>query len=337
MLLQWHITERCNCRCMHCYQQHKKQGVEPAWHDVVTIVEQFKDLLSYRGGDSGSIRGQITVTGGEPFIRADFFDILELFTGNMQYFDFAILTNGSFITSNTARQLAALQPLFVQVSLEGTTSTHDEIRGQGSYQHTVEAIRHLVKAGIRTYISFTAHRGNFREFAQVAELGHDLKVDKIWADRHIPLGQSTDFREKMLTPNETREFFTIMAGVRQQVWRRWFSKTKVSMERGLQFLIGGGRPYHCGAGNTLLTVMPNGDVYPCRRLPLKVGNLLHTSLTELYHTSPLLLDLRRSAVSAGCQDCIYARTCGGGLKCLAYAVYGSPWQADPGCWYAVKR
>jgi len=105
------------------------------------------------------------------------------------------------------------------------------------------------------------------------------------------------------------------------------------MHRALQFLVGNGKPYHCTAGDTLLTVQPNGDLYPCRRMPIRVGNLLETSLLELYDNSTLLRQLRHpEQISDGCQDCFYAKLCRGGLKCLSYAVTGDPLKADPGCW-----
>jgi radical SAM protein with 4Fe4S-binding SPASM domain len=107
------------------------------------------------------------------------------------------------------------------------------------------------------------------------------------------------------------------------------------MGRALQFLVGGGHPYHCSAGDKLLTVEPNGDVSPCRRLPIRVGNVLQTSLLELYQENELLCALRdHERVARGCEDCAHARRCGGGLRCLAYALSGDPFAADPGCWHA---
>ncbi|MBP2628040.1 MAG: heme d1 biosynthesis protein [Firmicutes bacterium] len=335
-LLQWHITYRCNCRCTHCYQENHIQNAEPDREMLTVIIEQFKALLCNVDQGNGAIRGQITITGGEPFIREDFFDLLTLLASNRQYFDFAILTNGTLINRDIARRLKDLQPLFVQVSMEGVENTHNKIRGVGNYQQTVEAIQQLVQAGVRTFISFTAHRENFREFAHVAEVGRKLKVDKIWADRHIPMGQGVILKKEMLTREETREFFTIMNNIQKQFSRRWFTKTKVSLERGLQFLVGGGRPYHCAAGNNLIAVMPNGDVYPCRRMPIKVGNLVETSLQDIYYASPVLLELRDPPVSVGCEECMYGQICGGGLACLTYATYGRNFIADPGCWYANR-
>ena len=90
--------------------------------------------------------------------------------------------------------------------------------------------------------------------------------------------------------------------------------------------------------DTLLTVLHDGDLYPCRRMPIRVGNLLEASLTELYNT----FDRHRAHRDlhhgiAGCNGCFYAGLCRGGLKCLSYAVTGDPFTADPGCWRTSQR
>jgi radical SAM protein with 4Fe4S-binding SPASM domain len=141
--------------------------------------------------------------------------------------------------------------------------------------------------------------------------------------------------EQVLTPAETREFFEIMRKARSRA--RWsFGRTEIAMHRALQFLVAGGKPYHCTAGDTLITVQPNGDLYPSRRMPIRVGNLMETPLVELYYESDLFRALRdRDCISDGCQGCSYSKLCRGGLKCLSYAVAGDPLKADPGCWHAT--
>jgi radical SAM protein with 4Fe4S-binding SPASM domain len=68
-------------------------------------------------------------------------------------------------------------------------------------------------------------------------------------------------------------------------------------------------------------------------LPIKVGNLLETPLIDLYEKSELLNALRNpQKISDGCEACLYAKVCRGGLKCLAYACTGNPFTKDPGCW-----
>lgn len=84
--------------------------------------------------------------------------------------------------------------------------------------------------------------------------------------------------------------------------------------------------------------MPNGDVYPCRRMPIRAGNVLDRPLAEIYRDAPLLRTLRdHDRVSAGCEGCRHRPECRGGLRCLAYAVTGDPFHADPGCWMAASR
>ena len=333
LLLQWHITERCNLRCAHCYQDNYVRN-ELSFIDLLKVLSQFKELLTIFEQRSGRrIPAHITVTGGEPFARRDFLNLLEVFAAQRNRFSFAILTNGTFIDAAMAQQLRQLAPRFVQVSIEGTAATHDRIRGTGNFVQTVSAIKQLRKQCIYTLISFTAHRGNYREFSEVAKLGRQLGVNRIWADRLIPCGSGSDLA--VLTPAETQEFFAIMAQARAK--RSWFNRrTKIAMHRALQFLAGG-QLYHCTAGDSLLTVQPNGDLYPCRRLPIRVGNLLETALIELYDNSELLRQLRNPRqVSEGCQTCDYAHWCRGGLKCLSYAVRDDPFQADPGCWLSTS-
>lgn len=338
-LLQWHVTERCNCRCAHCYQEFPPQAELP-FEDLLHILEQFRHLLSSWREELGDepLHAHITVTGGEPFLREDFMNLLEVIAANRRCFGFSILTNGSFIDAVMARRLRKLGPTYVQVSVEGVQATHNGIRGQGDFERTVAAVRHLVRAKVRTNLSFTAHRGNFREFAEVARLGRRLKVARVWSDRFLPLGTGSGMHDQVLSPDETRELFCLMHEAQRRARCLWFSKTEVAMHRALQFLVGGGRPYRCTAGDTLLTVMPNGDLYPCRRMPIRVGNLLEAPLAELYRESELLQSLRdRNRVSQGCEECTWSLLCNGGLRCLSYATTGDSFIADPGCWLARNR
>ena len=335
LLLQWHITERCNLRCSHCYQDNYARD-ELNYADLLKILEQFKKLLAILNHRAGkTLRAHITVTGGEPFAQRDFMDLLEVFAAHRQLFSFAILSNGSFIDATMAQRLRELAPRFVQVSIEGTAETHDNIRGKGNFAKTIEAIKKLRQEKIPTFISFTAHRKNFQEFPQVAQLGVQLKVAKIWADRLIPCGSGTNLREQVMNPEETKAFFKLMAKA-QKTPGAWFSRTEIAMHRALQFLVAGGRPYHCTAGDSLLTIQANGDLYPCRRMPIRIGNLLETSLIELYDNSDFLHKLRdNSEISETCQKCFHAKFCRGGLKCLSYAVTGNPFKTDPGCWIST--
>lgn len=336
LLLQWHITERCNLRCGHCYQE-SYSGAELTFNGLMNILCQYLELLkSWKGGARRF--GHITVSGGEPFVRGDFFELLEVFSSHKKDFSFSILTNGSLIDGKAAGRLRQLGPGFVQLSLEGKEATHDSIRGKGSYAKTVEAIRHLKKEGLRVLISFTAHKTNYREFGAVAAIGRSLRVDRVWADRLIPSGAGDKMRCQALIPVETREFMEIMKRSSRRSILNIFNRTEISMRRALQFLFSGERPYRCTAGDSLITVQPNGDLYPCRRMPIAAGNLTEAPLIDLYNDSEIFKRLRdRSRVSEGCEGCLYSGLCAGGLRCLSYAMTGSPFKADPGCWIRPQK
>jgi radical SAM protein with 4Fe4S-binding SPASM domain len=323
LTLQWQITERCNQRCVHCYQEDPPADEAPSarWPGVVA---QFKELLD--SIEKGAW-GQVTISGGEPLSHPDAFALLEALAAEKPRLSFALLTNGSLIDGAVARRLRSLGPRYVQVSVEGAEATHDRMRGAGSHRRTVEAIEWLVGAGVSTLISFTAHRENFREFPEVAELGGRLGVERVWADRLIPLGRGAALGS--LTGEEARKFFGLMRAARRRT-------PQVAMHRALQFLECGGRPYRCTAGRTLIALQPNGDVYPCRRLPLRAGNAFATSLGEVYHGSALLGGLREATAPAECAQCPHAEVCRGGLRCLAHAATGDAARADPGCWLILS-
>jgi len=334
MLFQWHVTDRCNLACSHCYQDCPP-APDPTWEELMLILERFKSAIAgwRAAGTAPSFRVQVTVTGGEPFLRDDFPLLLERLSEARPLFSFAVLSNGTLLTPAAVRSLERSRPAFVQVSIDGDRQSHDRMRGEASYDRAVAGVKLLVGAGIPVYLSFTAQRCNYRDFPSVARLGRRLGVARVWSDRMVPCGREHRAEESLMTPDQTREFVGLMERERR---RGWFGSSPVVLHRSLQFTAGGISPYRCSAGDTLVTVLPNGDVCPCRRLPKVEGNMLRQSLQDIYGNSSFFRELRdRNRVNTGCESCFYARTCGGGSRCLASAVYGDPFRADPGCWLAA--
>lgn len=333
LTFQWHITERCNLRCTHCYQE-SYGGAELAFEQWLAVINQLEAILDdWSRTTATPARAHINVTGGEPFVHPDFLRLLEVFHAKQDRLSFAILSNGCFIDAELAQRLAKLRPGFVQISIEGMRATHDRIRGTGTFERAVAAMRHLTRERVPVFISFTAHRGNFREFPEVARLACDLRVKRLWSDRLIPSGAGVGLETQSLTPAEVREYLELMRAAREETKRRWFCRTEVAQHRALQFLTAHDQPYHCTAGDSLLTLRSNGDLLPCRRLPISVGNILETPLRDLYRDHPILQALRAPHPKLkGCEPCSFKRTCRGGLRCLAFAVTGDPFAKDPGCW-----
>ena len=332
MVIQWHLSDRCNLRCAHCYQSSYRGGEEglEQWLPRLEDFRAFLRPLNQHPGQQPAIPARLTLTGGEPFALSQFPQFLDIVSGLRDEFTFAILTNGTLIDDALARRLRAWSPAYVQISIDGSAATHDAIRGAGNFARAVSGIRALVAAGIHTVISFTALRSNRHEFPLVARLGRELGVARVWTDRLIPEGQGG--RDEVMSPVETRDYMDLLASTKSQIEAGSKPRTEVTLSRALQFFAGGEPVYHCKAGDTLITVMPNGEVYPCRRLPISVGNLNQSTLAEIYAGAPLANLRHPPQQNEDCADCLYRSLCRGGLRCLAYAMTGDSTRRDPGCW-----
>lgn len=323
-VLQWHLSETCNLKCLHCYQE-KHKPIQLEYEKLYDIYNQYKHLLKKL-----NMKGHINITGGEPLCNPHLFKILDLIKEDSEFISFSILTNGTLITENIAKKLADYNPYYIQVSLEGGKKTNDYIRGTGTYERIAQGIINLRKYNIFTSISFTATSLNYKEFPKVVKYARKYNVNNVWSDRYIPLG---DFKDKRLSLNcdQTREYLTIMKKERDKLRKIKDNITTISMYRALQFQMTNDFAYSCTAGDTLLTVMENGDLVPCRRMPVVVGNLFENSMYELYENNSLLKKLRVNKIPDECSACEYSDLCKGGLKCLSYAIYNDLNHKDIGC------
>lgn len=327
-ILQLHINSQCNQRCFHCYQDDF-QTEEMSIENLSKIVHQYLELLQHL-----NCYGHINITGGEPLLHSNFFKILEIFKKNKQHFGFGILSNGTLIDKDVASRLRTLEPRFVQLSIEGNQEVHDSIRGKDNLKKIKNSINILSQHKIKTLVSFTAHKNNYKTFGDVVKFCQKSKVFKLWTDRMVPFGGAMNLNDKFLSPEETMEYLNIIAKYKfKKPFLSKFRKcTIVESGRALQFLTGGGIPYRCKAGESLLTVMEDGTMYPCRRLPLNLGNINTTTLLEIYSTNETVQQLKDNTnLPQECEKCRHKKTCRGGAKCLSYALTGNMFSRDPGC------
>ncbi len=329
--IQWHVTGHCNLACRHCYDEGG--GDEPGFENLIGVYGKIREFfIGLNDEAGGKTPCHLSLTGGEPFARPDFFEILDLAAKDRPLFRFSILTNGTLITASHAAKLKSLAPSFVQISVDGPEEIHDSIRGKGSYRKAVDGAQHLIREKIPVSFSFTLHRQNRKGFPKVVRLARKLGVRTVWSDRLIPVGRAGEYGLEPVSKDELRDFHRQMTRERKAADRSFFSKSRVGMHRALQFHEGGGKPYRCQAGNGLLAIDPAGTVFPCRRMPVPVGNVKNDALDRIYRENEFLVRLRSDdAIPASCRTCFYSRLCRGGLRCLSHAVYGDPFHKDPDC------
>lgn len=329
MIFQWHITNRCNLRCLHCYQTTYDDRSELSLSQIEEVLCQIDDFSRENPRQS---RIHLTITGGEPFLFRHLETLLEKVHHNRNIKSYSLLSNGHRVDAAHIQLLKKYPPSSVQISLDGMRKNHEVIRGQGSFEKAVQGIQRLVAAKIRTTVSFTATKKNYQDLLRLSFFCNRLNVQHLWTDRVIP--SPGDKEGLSLGPAEVRKYIRLLRLAVIVNLLHPVTHTRISFSRGLQFLtFPWQKPYRCSAGRSLLAIMPNGDIYPCRRMEYTAGNLFKNSLSVIYKTNDFLVRLRdHASVIRGCEPCKYERNCRGGLKCLAMAEHGDPFTRDPGCY-----
>ena len=344
LVFQWHITERCNWHCQHCYQNENPVSdltLEQLFH----IFEQFLFLVK-----EWKIRpGQafLNITGGEPFIRKDLFQFLEKVADNARLYRYlwTLMSNGSLLNEENVKKIKEMKIARFQVSIEGMEKNNDEIRGKGAFKKTIEAIKLLVKNRIPTRVSLTLTKKNMGDIPALAKLCDNLGVFGLGTRRLIPWGRGKELEEYMLQPRELRDYFFKVNEINKKLLKK---KSRLRVVLGCESSIfneevladaEGNMPINfCGVTQgRVLTIMANGDILPCRRLPIVVGNALKDNIYNVYY-SPQMQDFRNlDKLHPFCQKCPNFSNCFGGAKCVIYA-YAGKWNIpDVQCWRAYRK
>lgn len=316
--LQWHLTELCNLRCRHCYQGER--GIdEMSLPELRRAFGEAADMVAAWSETYGmEFSRSINVTGGEPFLRRDLFEIL----GEIRKrgFDVFLLTNGTLVDQMRARMLADLGIKGVQVSVEGPEEVHDAIRGEGSFSAAAAGIERLVDAGIAVTLNTTLSDLNAQQAKKVVAFGSHAGVQRIGFSRLVPSGKGRALLPHMLGPERLRELYQSLLSLELvKVDIVTGDPVAAQMKLAVNDDAGAIAISGCAAGLSGLTIQPNGNVTPCRRLPLSLGNIRRDSLREIWAASPVLEALRdRSRYSGKCRTCTRWALCRG-CRAIAYA------------------
>lgn len=327
---QWHITERCNWRCKHCYHEGYSPTGELTSQQLQEVISKMEHALQAWGK-----KAAVSITGGEPWLRAeDVIAIINRLQDSSYFSRVDLLTNGSLLDDAACEYLASKSIIRrVQVSLEGSSAPkNDAIRGQGAFDKIIASIRQLVKHNIKVGVMMTIAEYNYDDVLPTLEMLSKEGVETFALERFMPTGQSVKQREKTLSPEHVKETFTKLNS-----WARTHTSPRALQYRPLFCMLED--DIHVGAmcsvGENALTILHDGTILPCRRLPMPLGNILKDNLIEIWAESPVLWQVRRpSGLNAKCGHCPDIAQCRG-CRAMALAVTGNWLASDPHCWRSV--
>ncbi|TGD86674.1 mycofactocin radical SAM maturase [Mycolicibacterium sp. CH28] len=318
--LTWELTYACNLACSHCLSSSgRRDPRELSTSECLAVIDELQAMQVF----------YVNIGGGEPTVRADFWDILDYATGHEVGVKFS--TNGIRITPDRAATLADSDYVDVQISLDGATAqVNDAVRGTGSFATALTAMENLASAGVSGFkISVVATRHNIGQldaFKVLADrYGATLRITRL-----RPSGRGADtWNELHPLPGQQRELYD------------WLLDNGEGVLTGDSFfhLAAYGRTLPglnlCGAGRVVCLIDPLGDVYACPfaiHEQFRAGNVREAGgFAAVWRTSELFTGLRSPQTGGGCTGCSAYADCRGG--CMAAKFFtGLPLAGpDPEC------
>jgi AdoMet-dependent heme synthase len=337
-LLAWETTRRCNLACLHC---RAAAGSGPYPGELTTA--EGKKLL-----DDLATMGQVVVilTGGEPLLREDIFDLAA--HGTSLGHRMVMAVNGTLLTPAIARRLKEAGIQRVSISIDGATAgSHDRLRAvDGAYAGALAGIEACREAGLPFQINTTVTRANRTELPAIHALALQLNAAAHHVFVLVPTGRGELIREELLNPEEYEATLRwllerqragklfIKPTCAPQFYRLWRQDAAARGEKispashGMEAMTKG-----CLGGQGFAFVSYKGEVQPCGYLELMAGNVRETPFPETWKNSELFQQLRQVDDYHGkCHTCQYRKVCGG-CRARAYALTGDVLGDDPICPY----
>jgi len=290
--VQLDLTYRCNERCVHCYLDHDDHG-EMTTAEIKHLLDQMAEAGVFI----------LTLSGGEIFLRKDFFEILEYARGLL--FCVKLKTNAMLIREREAQRIKDLRVESIQISIYShRPEVHDAITlVPGSLKRSIDAIRFLRTQGLRVLIANVLMTHNMQDYPGVRALAAELGVECTL--------------DPTITPMMDGNRSILSMGVGQDTLRQVFRDAALVGDVD-QFCAIPPQPGEaelealpCSAGHTTCYVSPYGDVYPCVQFPLPTGNVRKQRFEDIWRHSDRMNEVRsiRMKDLTTCTQCTHVSNC----------------------------
>lgn len=326
------LTLRCNMQCIHCGSAAGTQRIqELSTTQWLSVCDQLTRLNCK----------QITLMGGEPFLRNDWYTIAQHVRN--QNMNLTMMSNSYVINDRVIRQLRTLEPYVVAISLDGATSeTHDTIRGiPGSFDRCISCLDSLRKAGLPTTVVTTVHKKNVHELKKMRELLLNKQI--AW---QIQMG--TPFgRFPTTLALSLEEFYGVamfIAATRKQYSIKELPVTGahcMGYHSSMLPNVMMGPWKGCFAGMNVLGIQSNGGIKGCLTLPDEYteGNVKDVSIIDVWnnvHSFQYTRNFQRENLNGACRLCDYGNRCRGGCLASSISFTGKPY-GNPYCLRRIER
>jgi radical SAM protein with 4Fe4S-binding SPASM domain len=321
----WEVTLKCDLACRHCGSRagHARPD-ELSTKEALDLVRQMAEL---------GVR-EVTLIGGEAYLRDDWLDIVRAVrTNGMQC---TTTTGARGITDEIARAAKAAGIQSASVSVDGLRPTHDHIRAlDGSFDAAMRGLRAFRAAGIPISTNTHINRLNLREIPELFELLVAEGVHSWLMQLTVAMGRAADEERLLLEPYQVLEVLPMLARVKgraDQSGVRFWAGNNIGYfgpyESAIRASYPQGHMGSCGAGRSTLGIEANGDIKGCPSLPSADyvgGNVRDYSLKDIWERSaPLRFTRGRTTddLWGHCASCYYAANCLGGCTWTTHVLFG---------------
>jgi radical SAM protein with 4Fe4S-binding SPASM domain len=259
----------------------------------------------------------LLLTGGEVFLRRDFFDIYEPLT--RMGFVITLFTNGTLVTSAIAERLGRVPPSRTEITLYGATAaTYESITGvPGSFAACCSGIEALVANRVPLGLKTTITRYNVAELEQMRQMAHNwgLTFNGAWLLSQRPDGQPSDVENCRLSAAECVELEATDRASANEM-------SEVAL-RGLP--PENNDNFYCKAGKAAFVVNPSGDMNACLILPVPALRPLESGFQAAWTQMTKYVD-SAGAPSPVCLSCDARVYCG---RCPAWSLIETGTLTEP--------
>lgn len=289
------ITKKCNAKCDQCGSRCDNSGEELLTRE--DIINVIKDVRENLGTDA-----MINITGGEPLMRRDLFDIMA--EVSRLGFDWGMVTNGTLITDKVIRNMKKSGMKTISISLDGMEKTHEELRHlPGSFRKIINNIQKLKKERFLDHlqVTFTANSRNIYEIKELYNLLNRIGIDSIRTSFIDPIGRAEDNRELLLNKEQMQWLIRFVNEKNK--------KGGIPIIWGCPHYLGNqleSRQFSCFAGKIAASILYNGDIFVCPNVPridsLIQGNIKTDCFSDVWlHGFKYFREERRYEYCNGCR------------------------------------